>query len=184
MKNLSLVIFGLTQGCSLLHPQVDTHHNDSVIEPSVNVDASFRITEGDGCDNGLPISLAMVEQNVAQVCAALEPWMIARIGEGGSISGQGYQCEIKQKDTRNLGHSLCSDVLQINGDVLHGSGFCPQGMELASFYEVSSNIELFCNRLNEWEIYRLRDGASISGPGYNCNLIEYDDRHLGGSFCH
>ena len=43
----------------------------------------------------------------ANYCKSLQAWDIARLANGGSMDGSGYQCKTRPNDTRQLGHSLC-----------------------------------------------------------------------------
>ena len=45
-----------------------------------------------------------------------------------------------------------------------------------------NNAEL-CSKLGTWDIIRLANGGSMDGPGYGCKVRDFDDRHLGGSYC-
>lgn len=43
----------------------------------------------------------------AGYCNNLQAWDIARLANGGSMDGSGYQCKTRARDNRQLGHSLC-----------------------------------------------------------------------------
>ncbi|WP_219988860.1 hypothetical protein [Leucothrix pacifica] len=43
----------------------------------------------------------------ATYCKSLQAWDIARLANGASMDGSGYQCKTRPSDTRQLGHSLC-----------------------------------------------------------------------------
>ena len=43
----------------------------------------------------------------AKYCNSLQQWDIARLANGGSMDGPGYQCKTRMNDARQLGHSLC-----------------------------------------------------------------------------
>jgi hypothetical protein len=72
----------------------------------------FAVSNTDGsCPTGY--QLATPQQARAQVqraCGVLGEWYIARLAGGGSMDGRGYQCKIRDADTRSLGNSLCSKV--------------------------------------------------------------------------
>ncbi len=69
----------------------------------------FRVTQGDGiCPSDYVLAAPSdVRANQKQACETLGMWYIARLAGGGSMDGRGYQCQIRDKDDRKLGHSLC-----------------------------------------------------------------------------
>lgn len=64
-----------------------------------------------------------------------------------------------------------------------GDDNCPRGYRLATLDEVLADRRSACDALDEWDIARLENGASISGPGYRCKTKNYDRRELGDSLC-
>ena len=151
---------------------------------SEKISCNIVIEERDGCTQKVLIGRPVLEQNITDICEQLTPWMISRVAGDGSLSGSGYGCTIIEVDERGLGHSICTDSLQTSGDVAQGLAVCPLGTAIASPQEVSRNKENFCRSLGEWEIVRLANGASLSGLGYSCHLIEQDERSLGSTLCH
>ncbi len=66
------------------------------------------VEKGEPCPQGLEVvPQSVVIRDRQTICALLGAWHIARIGQGGSLSGPGYQCGLITDDTRTLGHSLC-----------------------------------------------------------------------------
>ena len=58
-------------------------------------------------------TLVTYEAALAQrtaLCPSLGRWTISRLAGGGSIDGPGYQCQIRQRDDRAVGTSLCVKV--------------------------------------------------------------------------
>jgi len=76
---------------------------------SANAESPFKAVTGDGeCPSGYGLATpqeARADQQNA--CQVLGTWYIARLAGGGSMDGPGYKCKIRDKDDRNLGHSLC-----------------------------------------------------------------------------
>ena len=63
---------------------------------------------GEACPSGQRnVELWEVKKDAKAACAALEQWDIVRLANGASLSGSGYQCGVKENDTRKLGHALC-----------------------------------------------------------------------------
>lgn len=71
--------------------------------------AQVRVVTGDGlCPPGeAPMSLAQASAQRDTVCRSLGRWAIARLADGGSMDGPGYQCQTRPRDDRQLGHTLC-----------------------------------------------------------------------------
>ncbi len=68
-----------------------------------------RKVEGATCPSGWEgVSLQEAQANKAELCNQINTWDIARLSGQSSISGSGYNCEIKNNDTRELGHTLCA----------------------------------------------------------------------------
>ncbi len=68
---------------------------------------------GQYCPAGYtPTSYHEVRQSPQNYCSLLNEWDIARLSDGGSLSGSGYQCGTIRHDDRSykmqLGHTLCS----------------------------------------------------------------------------
>ena len=135
------------------------------------------------CSQGyINVGINEALRNRAQLCNILGQWDIARLADGGSMDGPGYDCKIRGKDTRQLGNSLCKPLDFV---VNKGDAKCPTGYTLASVEDVTPNQSLICNsgRLGQWDILRLEKTGSMDGPGYQCKYRLEDTRPLGGSLC-
>ena len=62
--------------------------------------------KGEKCP-GPHVTPAEARANATQLCAQLDQWEIVRLANGGSMDGPGYQCKVRDHDTRELGASLC-----------------------------------------------------------------------------
>jgi len=81
------------------------------------------VEEGESCPPGLEVvSQRIIAQDRQGICQLMGPWYIARIGQGGSLSGAGYQCGLKTQDVRSLGHSLCMPTRSQSVHGQHPSG--------------------------------------------------------------
>lgn len=60
---------------------------------------------------------------------------------------------------------------------------CPSGQRAAELWEVKTDAKAACGALAEWDIARLANGASLSGPGYKCEEKDSDQRKLGHALC-
>ena len=70
--------------------------------------ADVRRIAGANCPAGYShVTYQKATRNRAAYCNRLQAWDIARLANGGSMDGSGYQCKTRAKDTRQLGHSLC-----------------------------------------------------------------------------
>jgi len=68
---------------------------------------SVRVS-GEHCPKGYThVTYEQVKTDPKQYCNQLKTWDIARLANGGSMDGSGYQCKIRASDERKLGHSLC-----------------------------------------------------------------------------
>lgn len=67
------------------------------------------VTNTDGVcpDNANLLSYYDAKADQSNICKKLGTWYIARLAGGGSMDGPGYNCKIRQQDTRKLGNSLC-----------------------------------------------------------------------------
>ncbi|MBX3247996.1 MAG: hypothetical protein KF901_12520 [Myxococcales bacterium] len=78
---------------------------------SAPASAQVQLVAGDGgehCPGGWePMSVAHAQANQSAVCQQLGQWVIARLAGGGSMDGPGYRCQIRPRDDRGLGHTLC-----------------------------------------------------------------------------
>ena len=64
--------------------------------------------QGSSCPKGYRhASYKQVSKNPKAFCSKLAQWDIARLANGGSMDGAGYQCKYRPSDSRQLGHSLC-----------------------------------------------------------------------------
>ena len=142
------------------------------------------VYEGNACPQGHSfVTKRIVKRRTDQVCAKLGRWFIARIAGGGSLSGRGYDCGFKKTDDRGLGHSLCTRIVKVTGDLRQNPDVCPPGKVSASRGEVMRNPQTFCSQLDTWDIARIAGGGSLSGPGYNCDAKKTDPRPLGHRLC-
>lgn len=67
------------------------------------------------------VSINEARQNRAIICNQLGDWDVARLAGNASFSGAGNKCEIRAKDLRELGKSICTrkdDYGQIRGILL------------------------------------------------------------------
>ena len=129
MSLFSLIILG----CAGRQPAAVSPPTTDLSTPT------FTVVEGENCGELVLISKRIVKQNTQAVCDTLDPWMIARVASGGSLSGSGYNCELKKKDDRNLGHSICTQLLKVSGDASNDPTVCPQGTVVASTAEASKH---------------------------------------------
>jgi len=69
----------------------------------------FKTVKGDGqCPSGYVIATPdEARNNQRQACRVLGTWYIVRLAGGGSMDGRGYNCNIRNKDHRGLGATLC-----------------------------------------------------------------------------
>jgi hypothetical protein len=69
----------------------------------------FQASDSDGsCPSGYVLATAGdARMNQQAACQVLGTWYIARLAGGGSMDGPGYDCKIRDEDTRSLGNSLC-----------------------------------------------------------------------------
>jgi hypothetical protein len=81
---------------------------------AANVDSTalaldFKASKRDGkCPAGSILATPQeARSNTNKACAALGTWYIVRLAGNGSMDGSGYGCKIRDKDSRNLGGSLC-----------------------------------------------------------------------------
>lgn len=64
-----------------------------------------------------------------------------------------------------------------------GDLVCPAGQRVVEPWEVKKDTQAACKALAEWDIARLAGGASLSGAGYKCSVLEGDKRKLGHTLC-
>ena len=77
------------------------------------------VTKGDGTCGASqrPVAVREVKARPQDFCKLMGEWEITRLADGGSLSGSGYKCEIKENDTRQLGSTLCArGVRQVRSD--------------------------------------------------------------------
>lgn len=87
-----------------------------VLETPVQGNAQeFIASNKDGvCPAGYKLATPQLARSkVQKACGVLGTWYIARLAGGGSMDGRGYQCKIRDKDTRGLGNSLCSKGAEV-----------------------------------------------------------------------
>jgi hypothetical protein len=108
----------------------------------------FQVTNSDGsCPSGYVLATpAEARANVQSACTVLGTWYIARLAGGGSMDGPGYNCKVRDTDTRPLGNSLCRKVASNPAPfVVTGSdGSCPAGYVLASASEAREDPQAAC----------------------------------------
>jgi len=77
--------------------------------------AQVRIVTGDGlCPPGeAPMTLAQANAQRDSLCRSLGRWHIARLADGASMDGPGYQCQMRANDTRSLGHTICAPAANV-----------------------------------------------------------------------
>jgi hypothetical protein len=141
-----------------------------------------RVTGDTSCPSGyVPASAREVRANANAICGQLGVWDIVRLAGGGSIDGPGYGCNIRDLDSRGLGHSLCMKPTQFT--VTTGDGYCPSGYNVTNPLVARANANAICGQLGTWYIARLAGGGSIDGPGYGCNILDSDTRGIGHTVC-
>lgn len=121
----------------------------------------------------------------------MKKWYIVRLRGGASLSGSGYGCVIKPRDTRKLGGALCVPARKkprrarrkvvVRAFTKLGQK-CPKGWKFAT----KKMAKKACRApgMKKWYIVRLRGAASLSGFGYNCAIKHRDTRKLGGALCY
>jgi len=68
----------------------------------------FVVGTTENCPQGYQhMTFDEAQSNAQQVCETLGTWDIARLADGGSMDGPGYDCKIRESDDRELGHSIC-----------------------------------------------------------------------------
>jgi hypothetical protein len=143
---------------------------------------AFEEVDGDDeCPEGTqPASYVLTKAQSSLACEELGDWDIARLADGGSIDGPSYGCNVRAQDDRELGNTLCVEVSlrEVQGDVP-----CPAGYRYLTPAEARRGGSPLCSTLGQWDIVRLEGGGSIDGPGYGCNIRDYDERQLGDSLC-
>ncbi len=60
---------------------------------------------------------------------------------------------------------------------------CPAGYRYVTYLDALENGRELCSILQEWDIARLGNGASMDGSGYGCKIRPDDERHLGNALC-
>jgi len=153
--------------------------------PTVSFAQEFAKYRGDNtCADGYELATPTATRaNVQQACRALDTWTIARLAGGGSMDGSGYNCKIRDSDTRSLGDTLCMRSTEPKFKVQAGDGQCPDNYVMASAHQVRDETENACAALGTWFIARLAGGGSMDGNGYNCKVRDTDNRGLGHSLC-
>lgn len=73
--------------------------------------------------------------------------------------------------------SMASDIIRIDKQS------CPDDYVYVSLRDVEAESNKYCLLLNDWDIARINNKASLSGPGYGCKVIKHDTRHIGTSLC-
>lgn len=76
-----------------------------------NIWYQFSRFDGETCPFGFTlITYEEAVENRDILIQKLDTWDIARIANGGSMDGSGYDSQIRQKDERELGHCLCKHI--------------------------------------------------------------------------
>ena len=144
-----------------------------------------KITSGN-CSEGFDlISLEEVNNDLATYCNLLKEWEIARIGSQGSISGSGYECEVKEWDENDLGVTICvqRSINEIKIVVANETICLGKKRTLLTVEEAMADREKYCKLVPYWGIARLAGGASIGGEGYMCRIKDSDRSSLGHALC-
>jgi hypothetical protein len=159
----------------------DVSRRGKAVRDSSAIGAVTQVVGDTACPSGY--SLATLDEVLANqdaACNQLDTWDIARLSDGGSISGPGYGCKVRRRDTRDLGHAVCKKPMKLTRET--GDGVCPSGYTVANTMVARANAALICNYLGPWDIVRLSDG-SMSGSGYGCTTRARDTRSLGHTMC-
>ena len=103
------VLIGVTMVVSSQSKQTTLQRQPST---SLEITASsvFRVS-GETCPSGSTLVTyeeAMAYRNT--LSQKLGSWDIARLSDGGSMTGSGYSSEIRQNDPRGMGHALCKKL--------------------------------------------------------------------------
>ena len=116
--------------------------------------------------------------------AGMKKWYIVRLRGGASLSGSGYGCAIKSRDTRKLGGALCVRVQRkvVVRAFTNLGQKCPSGWKLANIKMAKSACR--APGMKQWSSVRLRGGASLSGFGYQCAIKHRDTRKVRGVLCY
>ena len=139
--------------------------------------------DGETCPTGtVHITVNEAVQHRNALCSTMGQWDIARLADGGSMDGPGYDCKVRGTDSRALGNALCKDL---SIAVASGDAACPAGFTLATVTEAQSNQTQICSddQVGPWYIMRLDDAGSMDGSGYDCKIRAEDTRGLGHSLC-
>lgn len=79
-----------------------------VCAAGASAQTAYTQVAGEVCPSGQRhVELWEVKKDAEAACAVLAPWDIVRLANGASLSGNGYQCGVKENDTGKLGHALC-----------------------------------------------------------------------------
>lgn len=143
----------------------------------------FQEVSGETCPQGyIYVTVDEAVKNRSEICSTLTEWSIARLADGGSMDGPGYDCKVRGEDSRQLGNAVCK---QLNATITNKDGYCPDGYTLATYSDAVSNQDTLCNnpQVGPWHIMRLHDSGSMDGPGYGCKIRPEDTRALGNSIC-
>lgn len=160
----------------------DVSRRGGAVWDSAAADEVTKVVGDTACPSGY--SLAAPDEvlaNRAEACSTLDTWEIARLSSGGSISGPGYGCKVRRRDSRDLGHAVCKKAVKFTKGT--GDGVCPSGYAVASSMAVRANAALICDNLGAWDVGRLSNGGSMSGSGYGCRVRERDARSLVHTIC-
>jgi hypothetical protein len=160
----------------------DVRWRGEAVWESTPTGAVTKVVGDTACPSGY--SLAAPDEvlaNRAEACSTLDTWDIARLSDGASISGSGYGCKVRRRDTRDLGHAVCKRAMKFTRGT--GDGVCPSGYTVASSTAVRANASLICNHLGTWDVGRLSGGGSMDGSGYGCRIRERDARSLDHTIC-
>jgi hypothetical protein len=171
----------ISAGCVVPAEATSSEEADTSQLESALVDEVQRVVGDAPCSPGYGLASAQEAQaNRSAICNQLGTWDIARLAGGGSIDGPGYGCNIRDLDSRGLGHSVCKQnhFVKVSGD-----GTCPSGYTIVSPLLASANQNLSCSVLGTWDIARLAGGGSMEGPGYGCVIRDLDSRGLGHTLC-
>lgn len=114
----------------------------SPMTPAASLNDGLKVVKG---DNQCPVGYTLVTPIEARVnqtaaCQVLGTWYIARLALGGSMNG--YNCNIRDNDKRELEHSLCKPAQtdQTEPPKIKGTGLNLNGIWIGEGYECGGKV--------------------------------------------
>ena len=107
--------------------------------------ADIKRVAGENCPAGYRhVSYQNATAQRAKYCNKLQQWDIARLANGGSMDGRGYQCKTRTQDNRRLGHSLCEKqaVRRAPQTSLNQAAYVPGSREYRFGYNSIPNMRV------------------------------------------